>query len=294
MLNQKQVKIKWNNANKKKYIEKGYKFTKIGEEFAVDIVDLLCYSDIPVSVVCDYCGKEIRQTYKNYVKSSAKGKDCCFSCSKIKTKENNLSKYGRTSTNGLEYVKEKRKNTCLNKYGVENPSSLDFVKEKKINTNKNKYGTDWYVQSKDFENMCVKKFGVKNPMQCAENQNKAANTLMNNGNVPVSKEELKMCAQIAKIFGKDNIQTSVNVNKFILDCVLTVDSIEIDIEYDGHYWHKNRRDYDRHRNAAIIKSGYKVLRIESNGNMPKDEEIMESINTLLNTGSAIEHIYVDI
>ena len=40
MLYNQKIKIKWNNASKKYYIKLGYQFTKINDEFYVDVKDL--------------------------------------------------------------------------------------------------------------------------------------------------------------------------------------------------------------------------------------------------------------
>ena len=52
----KTVKVKWNSSNKKHYIELGYKFTKIKDEFEVKIEHLTKGSNIKVKCICDGCG----------------------------------------------------------------------------------------------------------------------------------------------------------------------------------------------------------------------------------------------
>jgi len=49
----KTVKMKWGTRNKKKYMDKGYKFTKMNDEFELKIEDLSNGSNIGVEVVCD-------------------------------------------------------------------------------------------------------------------------------------------------------------------------------------------------------------------------------------------------
>lgn len=75
------IRTKWNGRNKKYYIEKGYVFTYMGNEFDVKVEDLLPSSKSLVVVCCDYCGKETIkkfQTYKN--QHDVLLGDCCKKC----------------------------------------------------------------------------------------------------------------------------------------------------------------------------------------------------------------------
>ena len=49
--------IKWSYNQRKYYEEKGYIFTKYGEDFEVNFEDLPHSSDRFIDVQCDYCGK---------------------------------------------------------------------------------------------------------------------------------------------------------------------------------------------------------------------------------------------
>lgn len=85
MLLSKTVLMKWNVKNKQRYIELGYTFTKIKDEFKLNVCDLPEYSKTPVLVRCDYCGKEITKQWINYKSEKKKNpdlKDACRECSK--------------------------------------------------------------------------------------------------------------------------------------------------------------------------------------------------------------------
>ena len=120
------VKTRWNNKTKDHYIEKGYKFTKYGEELFVRATDLKESSDVFVDVVCDYCGKEYQMQYKKYVSRVIKNeyvKKCaCEECLLLKTKEVQLAKYGienwRKTEEGRKLTSEQAK-----KYDI------DFVRK---------------------------------------------------------------------------------------------------------------------------------------------------------------------
>lgn len=65
--------IKWNNANKKYYVNKGYVFTKNGDVFFVKFEDLPRSSSVKLQIKCDKCGRLYKMTcagyFKGYVKS---------------------------------------------------------------------------------------------------------------------------------------------------------------------------------------------------------------------------------
>lgn len=88
MLLTKSVKVKWNNDIKKWYEEKGYKYTKNGDELEVNVKDLPYKSGVKVKVQCDnkFCNKESIITYQTYNENIAEnndGKYYCNKCSRI-------------------------------------------------------------------------------------------------------------------------------------------------------------------------------------------------------------------
>lgn len=84
------VKVKWHNSTKKWYVDKGYKYTKNGDEFEVYVLDLLEKSRVEVEILCDYCEEMVLKAYNNYTSSLNKSntkKDCCSNCRHKKTSE---------------------------------------------------------------------------------------------------------------------------------------------------------------------------------------------------------------
>lgn len=165
--------LSWHASNKKRYTEKGYIFTKMKDEFEVDVSDLSKGSKAIVKVKCDYCGEIVHKTYSNYLKNKEKNeKDCCnedecvgtkrqetfmrkygVTCPlladevKSKIKYTNLTKYGAENVFASEAIKEKIAETNLEKYGAENPFQSEFIKTKIRQTNLQKYGTEYIMQS---------------------------------------------------------------------------------------------------------------------------------------------------
>ena len=95
MIPNQNVKVKWVGYVKKYYISLGYPFTKILDEFEVDIKDLPLKSNMYVFFICDYCNgeKQVKEEEKyakycnliNHRKNIAK--DCCRNCMGEKLKE---------------------------------------------------------------------------------------------------------------------------------------------------------------------------------------------------------------
>ena len=68
----KSVKIKWNASIKKYYEGLGYVYTKMGDEFEVDIKDLQKGSNVKVCCICDNCGCNLNPSFNDYNKKIVK------------------------------------------------------------------------------------------------------------------------------------------------------------------------------------------------------------------------------
>ncbi|WP_297419629.1 hypothetical protein [Clostridium sp.] len=84
MLLTKTVIMKWNSRNKKHYEAKGYIYTKMEDEFEVDVNDLLEGSHIKVNIKCDCkdCQNPYLKpmTWKNYLRYKHGNKYYCKNC----------------------------------------------------------------------------------------------------------------------------------------------------------------------------------------------------------------------
>ena len=191
----KKVQTKWNGRTKQYYIDKGYKFTKIGDLFEIDVNDLKPYSEVKVDVKCDYCGRQYSISYASYLATLKDGKNACKHCVNVRVKETNLKKYGVECVFQLDSVKEKSKKTVMDKYGVinvsqsdemqdkikrnnlikygvTNTSKLDSIKEKVIQSNREKFGVDYPMQLSEFQERVkqtdMQKYGVTHHTQAPE------------------------------------------------------------------------------------------------------------------------------
>lgn len=167
MLITKTVNIRWNSKIKNHYVNLGYKFTKMKNEFEVFVCDLTDSSFSEVTLKCDYCGKEYIKPWYRYIretKDSFIKKDCCAECRKYKLQETSQVKYGVNSVFSLPEIKEKISHTNIEKYGTENPFASNEIKDKIANINLEKYGVKSPIKLKSVQNKvkktCQEKYGV--------------------------------------------------------------------------------------------------------------------------------------
>lgn len=168
MLISKQVLIRWNAKIKNHYVDLGYQFTKMGEEFCVNVEDLTKGSNVKVVVECDYCHKQFEKAWHRYIQENQDctiHKDCCNCCKKHKIQETAEKKYGVSTVLKLPVIQNKIKQTNLDKYGVINPFMSDEIKEKIAESNIKKYGFRSPMQNpeilKKTSNTCLERYGVQ-------------------------------------------------------------------------------------------------------------------------------------
>lgn len=169
MLISKTAKVKWNSKTKKHYEDLGYIYTKMGNEFEVDIKDLTNGSRAIIKYECDYCHK-IRQiewgTYNRKRNKSSLCTDCCQDCLQIKAKESLYNKFGTYNIRNVDEINEKIKQTNLIKYGCDNPFGNKDVQNKIKQYYIDNFGVEHNMQIHE----CVEKsqqtqlerYGVKN------------------------------------------------------------------------------------------------------------------------------------
>lgn len=291
------VIAKWNSNNRKHFESIGYKFTHQNDELEVSIDELPRGSHVKICVICDYCGKEMYKPYRDYLsqKNSGEGEDCCYECAKFKRGKTNQKRYGGNSPSCDKNVVEKQRNTFLEKYGVTSPAKNKEVQSKIKNTCLERYGTDIAAKADMIKNKamktCEERYGGKSSQCSPDVRRKTMNTRMNNGNIPVSKQELAMIELLKEIYGEENCISQYILDRIAFDCLIIVNGVKIDVEYDGKYWHKDEHK-DIRRDYFTISKGYKVLRFRGNYAIPTREQIINSVNYLVN--SEHHHLIIDI
>jgi len=76
---------------------------------------------------------------------------------------------------------------------------------------------------------------------------------------------------------------------YSLDIAIQFRGIPICIEYDGWFYHKDRIDKDKVRDAYLTSQGWRVLRVRSTNSIPSQTELYASLDRLIN-GSMYEEI----
>lgn len=317
--NQKVI-VKWSSRNKCHFVNKGYEFTGIGKKFEVFAEDLMPKSSTKVLFYCDYCGAQhCKQMSAHSNKSN--GKDCCAKCARIeqkntckkkygvesktqlpetrkKMRETCMKRYGKEYALQIEEVKERREKTCIDKFGCASPFSAESVKKQIKETCMQRYGVPFAAQATEVKDKIrennLSKYGVAVPSVLPEVKSKMMQQFYENGNVPTSKIELQFVDKLKELFGENSVEQGYLYDWVAFDCLLTVNGIKIDCEWDGYYWHKKRKVQDDKRNKYLIHRGFKVLRVVSNHAFPSDEQILQGINELVNTDSTLKYIVLDV
>ena len=124
LLDNQKILIKWSARNKNWYISKGYNFTKNGDVFEVNPVDLSKGSHKKVKVKCDYCGKVVEVEWRDFLKHLNK-KYACGKCRQRKTSEENLlQRRHYLFTQALEFCKDSGYTFLTNEKEIFNSNSI--------------------------------------------------------------------------------------------------------------------------------------------------------------------------
>jgi len=73
--------------------------------------------------------------------------------------------------------------------------------------------------------------------------------------------ELKIYAELKYIFPDTRLRKKLNR----VECDIYIPSIQVGIEYDGVYWHKNKHEKDRSKNLFLKNQGIKLIRVREIG-----------------------------
>lgn len=312
------IPMKYSESSKKYVIDSN-------EKILVKLEDISPMSHIKVMCECDNCKKQYLVYYSNWNRRKNKSdgdfcKDCAIhiklpqsmmqkygasNCANVpdiiqKKKQTNLLKYGNEWAIASNQIKDKIKDTIIQKYGVDNPMKNVDVKNKAAQTNILKYGgtspmCNSIIKMKSVQT-CIQKYGVTNPYQSKDIQEKAKKTLCKNGNVPSSKPECELCNMLKELFGEEYCIQNYPFGNLSLDCYLSLDGYDIDIEYDGYYWHKNRGQIDAARNAVLMDNGYRIIRIKGNNKdtLPSKEQIYNAVIDIIKNDKHLVFIDMNI
>lgn len=320
----KTAKIKWCSKTKYYYIDKGYKFTKIGDFFEVKVEDLTPGSRADIVVKCDYCGKIYHQPYCVYYKGIKNGsKKSCSDCQNIKQRMVIKNKYGVDNISQLPETQKKIAQNNLMKYGVTNTSQLDTIKEKVIQTNRKKFGVDYPMQLSEFQerikNTDLKKYGVEHhtkspdviakrkrtnidkygfeyPIQNKDILSKSLNSRYQHGNFSCSSQQFKLFQLIGG-------ELNYPFHNFVIDIAFPDEKLAIEWDGSGHdlsvrLGHITESEFNRNenfRNITLFKNDWKIIRFITHKDIFPDNilDIFNYCKNYINNGGHKIYVLID-
>ena len=79
---------------------------------------------------------------------------------------------------------------------------------------------------------------------------------------PQSKQELTITFELIKIFKKiDPKGLKTNMNGRLRSIDIFIPKLNLCIEFDGSYWHKDKRDLDKIKSEMLFEEGFKLIRV---------------------------------
>jgi len=167
-------------------------------------------------------------------------KHCSRSCAITNPDLQNKMKEAKIAKNGFYNNNRKQaKKTCLKKYGVKNVSQIEDIKDKKKETCLKNNGYEHWVGSREHIDWM--------------NDGGAAycNKFITNPSRPQI-ELFKLCQEIFPypVLNYSCLNYSIDI---------AVPILNLAIEYDGSYWHKNKK-YDKQRQEELEEEGWIFLR----------------------------------
>ena len=142
----KTVKVKWNATIKKYYEALGYIYTKMGDEFEVDIKDLQKGSNAKVKCICDNCGHNLNPSFNDYNKKIVKenGKTYCNKCArKLYGGENARKTKLKNSKSFYDWCIENNRQDILDRWDYDlngcSPKDISYSTHRKMWFKCNRY-----------------------------------------------------------------------------------------------------------------------------------------------------------
>ena len=211
------VPMKWHSTNKKKYIERGYEFTYMGDTFyplAKDVFE--CSSGAYIPVRCDYCGEIYYPTSRNYQKLHKDGeKDCCYNCRSAKIQSTVQEKYGVNCVLVYKPIQDQIKEKWMEKYGKTSPLANQEIFQKTVDSLNEHYNISKGIKElrhiKEISDKIAKtnmeKYGGVTAEAIVESAKKEISAIEASGydNIVVSikSSDVMMCVKAHELMAKD-------------------------------------------------------------------------------------------
>lgn len=168
--------IKWNSSNKKDYVAKGYKYTKMKDEFIVPVIDLSDGCNTQIEIQCDGCKEILTWTWHDYKRQVKEDdKTYCHKCARKLYGGENVRK-SRLKNSDKSFKKwciNNDRQDVLDRWNYDlNDKTPDEIGFSSIGTNGNGY---WFKclehpehgsELKKIKNFISGEFGVMDCKQC--------------------------------------------------------------------------------------------------------------------------------
>lgn len=173
MIKEAKIRVTGHPRNLRHYLALGYD-AAVRKSFEVDPKHLMPGTTARVTTVCQACGRETSNTFKDYFIStdSMTTPFFCKGCNQVKNRRTSMARWGVDNPMKSDQVKDRVKSTvrerygvdhysktedykkkyrltCLDRYGVENSFQSEEVKSKSKTTSRNKWGKDYYLQTQE-------------------------------------------------------------------------------------------------------------------------------------------------
>lgn len=293
------IEVRWRKNTKKRYESLGYVFTKYDDVFYVKPEDLSKGSEQKVKVQCDGCLEIKTIKYSDYLATTHNGKDYCKKCNRIIGDKTCIERYGVDNPSKVAKFMDKKNKTCMERYGEKTPLKSKEIQEKIKESNLKHYGVDNPLKSQEvwesIKQTNLNKYGCQYVVQCPEVSRKikqhAMETLTKNGKVPTSSQQIATYNILKDMYNICELNYSYGT--YSLDCYVKTNNVEIDVEYDGWYWHQDK-EKDNKRDKFMNSQGLKVLRIKGGKEIPTKEQLIEAIDYLVEGNHGYVEIQLDI
>ena len=133
----------------------------------------------------------------------------------------------------------------------------------------------------------LQKYGYKYTSQVPEIREKMIASFYTHGTIPTSSQQLELFNIIICKYPKAEL--NYPFSNCSLDVFVNVNGTNIDVEYDGGFWHQDQQA-DIKRDKFLQSNGFKVLRVRSGHQLPTEEELFTSIDELATTDRKFKEI----
>jgi hypothetical protein len=285
------------------------------EKFGYDPTTLKRYSERPILLVCDYCGKSHQTLYVRFYNSpgmTCGNKDCrnkltektclakygtrhhlCSTEVKEARKQSNLLRYGVEHIAQIPEVREKQRKSNLAAYAQQDENGNSIIVEKIKQTHRTKYGQDFAILNADIKGKAVNttrdRYGVENPFANKEIAQKARQAKIekygtaSGGNYGKVQKSIQDWLQ--GLTGKPFYEAHSILDGKEID--MYCEELSLGVEYCGLYWHTEDSRNPRPRNyhgdklKAANQKGIRLITIFEDEWVYRQEQVKNFLRSVL-------------